>query len=366
MKNKRIRIFAVLFIALTFLASASLAYGASSLYSVRDEKIEIELPDEWTIVEEDVSNSEGMAEKILTASVEQSNYMLDLNVFFIKEDTDDYIYFLEDKPAAMYYYDTYGKDIVEEFYADRGDYELLSLSEPEVYDGEWISFLKITATVQNAGGPPYEELIYLTAANVTVHKLLIFSTHDQSYGAAEIEAAAEPIVESFYDYGYDEEMLGISEEDEPEQSGNAGPIIMALYILIPIIVIGTIIAKGVAKSKSKRKETDGLHIDKAQSINTNTNRKTKDRAGKWKAAGKAAFSNSKTSDTFKTSDTLEGKLSAKDRSHSPDTLVRSAEQRTIHSDAGTKYVECLKTLHKSGLLTKEELREMIDKYEGRR
>ncbi|MDO4545075.1 MAG: hypothetical protein Q4C25_02865, partial [Bacillota bacterium] len=249
-------------LALTLVLGTAVCSYAE-LQNLRDGDVDIELPAGWYYEEIDASESEGhYAEHILTADDEDTDSPLSLDIFFVAEESDYYLY-MDGREEAWEYYAQYGQTVLTEFYESLEGYQLISASDPGYFDGEWIDYAVITATVsadinEDGAAETFEELIYLTASEQMVHKLLIFSGYDPNYPAADMTETAEPIVDSFYDYGYDEVMLGIDgdyydygyEDDYSGSDGISFDAIIAIFTgLIPIMVITGV---GVAVIKKKK------------------------------------------------------------------------------------------------------------------
>lgn len=419
MKNKRQKIFTAIIMVMVFVASASFVSAKS--YDLRNDtsdSVTVELPDDWEMSEVAASQGDGSNEQIMYAYNEKDDSsFMDLSIFFMTRPYDEYIYFYSDQYGATSYYEKYGKGILEEYYSEHTDSELVSLGDAEYYGGEWNGFLKVSAVVNRdikGEKKQGEELIYLTATDSIANELLVFSGYDTSgtpYTAAQMEDTARPIVESFYDRGYGSQMLGEDSYDSKYADDYADgsdtsqvdftAILKALGGLLPLIVIAGSFIITIIKAKNKKRSSDDFTVqgfkkktEKKQSLEKQlfSPRNTARHESRWdKTKPDKARSNEARLDKGHADNSRPETRSNKtwldkvrlDKAQSGKTDGRTftgwqPSKRTqgdagsigtagrAGSDAGAKYIECLHTLYKSGLLTKSELGQMIDKYEKRR
>ncbi|HIU26112.1 MAG TPA: hypothetical protein IAC50_06450 [Candidatus Copromorpha excrementigallinarum] len=329
-------------------------FGAEAVY-LRDDLINLELPDGWNWEEADPSESSGRFERIVRCDSGSGDPYTELNIYFSVEEISDYIYFNEDYQEALTYYDDYGESAIRDFYSENGDFSLVSLSEPETVQTEWIMYLKVVADLRgdldgNGTGEDFQQLIYITASESVVNKLLVFSGNSASYRAEDMDAAALSIADSFYDFGYDEELSGISDASSPEDDSYqdqgegsagyyAGYIVGGIFAaLIPfLIVIAVIVLIVVSRRRARRKAgAKASSKDRWRQNRKEENKRRKEEFRRRKARRDAA------------------EAAAPEGSYRENVPLKAPE--------GDRYVESLRTLRKSGLLTREEMDEMVNKY----
>ncbi len=339
---------------------------ADEYYDFRDGDINLVLPDNWEVREVEAQDSEGKpCEHILTAreTGTDSEQALNLDVYFSYDEVsdDEYFYLSGDEETAMEYYELYGEEAVENLYIDcllrDSSSSGISLEQAEFFDGEWNGFLKVGVYVQaDIDGDRKEEnrsdVVYITAAmtddsNYVVNEMLVFSNAAAAGSGDFDRSVIESIADGFYDYGYDTEMTkDYSTDGYYENSGISAGEFMAdiMSAIIPIIIL---IAAAVAavKFRSKRKNGTGdfaLAKDDSSWVNVAPQAKAGRKAGKTKKLSKANLANS------------------------GQTVYKTAQSWDLVNDEVERgYMESLKTLYKSGLLTKNEMNEMIEKHRQR-
>ncbi|MGN0703264.1 MAG: hypothetical protein ACI4LD_01760, partial [Lentihominibacter sp.] len=239
---------AVLGIIMVF-ASASAAF-ADTYYNVRDDRIELYMPESWDV--EEYNEEEVLPEKfsyILDAY--DSDTGMSLRMYYVYEEADEYIYLGSSEDEVMSYYDDYGKSTVERLCREERAYENAVTSQPEFFDGEWNSFAVVDADLDNDG--TWDEKIYLTAcmsedSEYLVHSILEFGSADGSGLTAQDKEQAESIANKFFDYDYYNIICSAQSDDSDDVSDIAGVIM----ILFPAVIFIMTVAAAVNKRRKSR------------------------------------------------------------------------------------------------------------------
>lgn len=344
-RKARRRIMTLCAVLLT-LSMTLCAYGEDEYYDFRDDMINLILPDDWDVTEIAPEDSEGeIAEQILTAQEEDAKQPIRLDVYFSYSalDDDEYFYFHGDEEEAMEYYSLYGEDAVEDFYeneAMESAYGEISYGDPEFFDGEWIGFLKMPVTVKldtDGGTKSRSDMVYLTASTTenngyVVHKMLIFSNDSAAAFDDQASGTIEKIADGFFDYGYDTQMTGderpmvLYEEDDYNIEDAVGQIILSLLPLAIIVVVGGAAVRILLKRKGVNQSGYANNIN---------------------ASAKRTY----------------GQKTRPPQQRRQTVNINTAAAGSGDVEKG--YMESLKTLYKSGLLTKAEMNEMIEKHQAR-
>lgn len=316
--------------------SAVFALEGGMYHDFRDGEISLYLPESWSSEEISTAESrEKQYEKLLEAWDDTGESGLHLDMYIMAEEVlrNDYVYFDDDEDAALEYYEDYGSTALDELYFERLDSEAGSgiltstwgAEWPVFFDGQLNGFLvtEMKGNVQYEAMPPedLEHTIYLTAkmtddSELVVHNILVFHNDDDTALTEQQAQLAQEIADEFYDYGYGDRMTGAKPDDSMwgaglgMSSGDEMDVIMTLLIGIVSILAPLGIIVGVIVIIAKR------------------------------AAGRTG-------------------QKAERRS--------TVQMRTREAESAEKrYFESLQTLHKAGLLTKEELRDMLERHERSR
>ena len=349
-KKTGLRCIAV-FLCISLIIAMTVCVYADEYYDIRDGDISMTFPDGWEVTEIDPYDSNDKPyEHIVNAKAPQTddpNGKLQLDMYFYCDvpSDDEYIYLSGDEAAAMDYYDKYGElaiaDIVYKTeYEQYGDVDL-SCGEAEFFDGEWDGFLRVpvdvTADVNGDGkAESYRDLVYITASttdneNYVVSKILVFHNDGDFFAYTKWQETSEDIADEFYDYDYDNNMTG----DGADYSGDyvsemdIGEIIeRILSAVVPLLAIASIVVALVRKLPGK----SGKRVNRRKAAN-NTDMQTRPSVEKEKPK----------------------------KPRKPEF----AKMPVCTNDAEQRYMESLKTLYKSGLLTRSEMNEMIEKHQRR-
>ncbi len=353
-----------LILALVMVMLTSVNSYAGNYEDFRDGDISMTFPDGWTFEETDVLESEGMyAEEIFRAEEENGNMMMDLQYVADEVQNDDYIY-LDSQDELDYYYENYGYDTVQELYIDLGCEENLKITESASYFGEYHGYiiLKVSYDYED---DYVNELVYLTAQmtrddKILVHSIFAFYNEDDTVLTSEQQETAEDIVDGYYDYGYRNEFAGVKEDYygyDSNSLGNFGDeiveilsvVISILIMLLPFIIIVVIIIF-VKKRKS------------GGTINTPVMRGLKDKlSGIQEELNLKAENFSYKPAAAESTPVRQASVQKPKRVTQPKDTRKMYEQE--RSNAEIRYRESLKTLHKSGLLTKSEMDDMLERHQ---
>lgn len=146
------------------LISCSAAVYADTYHDLRDDEIELLLPDSWACDEIDKDLSEGMSyEWIVEAydgTIEDSDMWLELYYMH------DFIggveeYSITEAEDAMEYFDLYGKAALETLYEELDWGGTVEIGTPLFYDGEMSSQLMVPVEGVYGDGSDFYNLIFL-------------------------------------------------------------------------------------------------------------------------------------------------------------------------------------------------------------
>ncbi len=355
------RVFTAVLLVLMILQifSAEKVY-AEELHYVRDNNIDFYLPDGWD-VEEIAPEESSESEFEFISSSNGDGVVFDL--YYHIGETSEPIYFDGGNGDAERYYEEQGRDLMERFYDEKYPGERVTVAEPELVDTTWDTYLKIRVTVES-GEDQGEQLIYFSARNSidytyeddsieTVDRILLFRNH-QGGGmtADQLDEWAGPIAEEYYDFGYDDMLMGDMESSSfgDTYDSDGGTDMGAIFsnivsILVPVIIVIVIfVAISAAKKRVRRGRSSYPKAGLQQmSLSPGTQGRRK--------AKRAEAEREKAKRT-------KGKRAKGSVERSRD--IGSAVRREAR---GSGYISSLETLRKSGLVTREEMQELLDKYE---
>lgn len=382
MKQRNLtRITVFLCMLLLISATAAGAYAETYYFECRDGGISIYKEsgwDSWQIAEVDKTESSGKPfEHIMTAAENGISDPLMFDIYFSADAmTDgDYVYFYSDENDALDYYDKYGKNALVQLYteqiasADPG--AQITYGTPVFTEYQWNSFLKtdIVMTADLDGDGQQEsrtDTVFLTAsmtsnANFVINEVLVFHngyglqlTQDQQDTAAEI-------VDEFSEYGYGDDMTGDHSDDavyyaDGISDGAIGAMAIftvAIVLIIAAAVVAVILRRRKMNGGSAGTQfrmpgssgTSGMHA--AQSSAKRRDRKLRDLHDAHRdnidRSGRAAGA-------------------ARERRARQSSSAGAVMQQAVSSDE-QRYLDSLKTLYKSGLLTRAEMNEMIERHQ---
>ena len=382
MKQRNLtRITVFLCMLLLIFATASGAYAETYYFECRDGRIRIYREsgwDSWQIAEVDKAESSGNPfEHIMTAAESGSIDPLMFDIYFSDAAAldGDYVYFYGDENDALDYYDKYGKNALVQLYAEQiasADPDAqITYGTPVFTEYQWNSFLKtdvvMTADLDGDGHQESRaDTVFLTAsmtsdANFVINEVLVFHngyglqlTQDQQDTAAEI-------VDEFSEYGYGDDMTGDNSGDavyyaDGISDGAIGAMVIftvAIVLIIAAAVVAVILRRRKMNGGSAGTQfrmpgssgTSGMHT--AQSSAKRRNRKLRDLHDAHRdhidRSGRAAGA-------------------ARERRARQSSSAGAVMQQAVSSDE-QRYLDSLKTLYKSGLLTRAEMNEMIERHQ---
>ena len=382
MKQRNLtRITVFLCMLLLIFATASGAYAETYYFECRDGRISIYREsgwDSWQIAEVDKAESSGNPfEHIMTAAESGSIDPLMFDIYFSDAAAldGDYVYFYGDENDALDYYDKYGINALVQLYAEQiasADPDAqITYGTPVFTEYQWNSFLKtdvvMTADLDGDGHQESRaDTVFLTAsmtsdANFVINEVLVFHngyglqlTQDQQDTAAEI-------VDEFSEYGYGDDMTGDNSGDavyyaDGISDGAIGAMVIftvAIVLIIAAAVVAVILRRRKMNGGSAGTQfrmpgssgTSGMHT--AQSSAKRRNRKLRDLHDAHRdhidRSGRAAGA-------------------ARERRARQSSSAGAVMQQAVSSDE-QRYLDSLKTLYKSGLLTRAEMNEMIERHQ---
>ena len=336
MKQKNLtRISVFLCMLLLMFSSASSAYAETDHYECRDGRISIYKEsgwDSWQITEVDKAESSGRPfEHIMTAEENGSTDTLMFDMYFSADAAldGDYVYLYGDENEALDYYDKYGKNALVQLYteqiasADPG--AQITYGTPAFTEYQRNSFLKTDIVIRSdIDGDGQQEnrtdTVFLTASmtsngNFVINEALVF--HNGYYGmqlTQEQQDTAAEIVDGFFEYGYGDDMTGDNSGDAvyyAEGISDGAIAAMVLFTVVIVLIIAVIVIVIILR---RRKMSS-------------------------RAAG-----------------------AARERRARQSSSTGAVTQQAVSSDE-QRYLDSLKTLYKSGLLTRAEMNEMIERHQ---
>lgn len=332
-------------IAITFALSGTVISYAEEYYDLRDGNIALTFPDGWECDEIDEDLSDDMeSEQIAIARDNSGKSELSMNMYYADDDVVEYEWFYlgSDADEIMEYFDSYGKAAVERLYTERG-FASVSIGEPGVFEGEYNNFLTVPVSTTAADGTAISDIVYLTCdmtndGEEVIHQMLRFYNAD---GTAITESEVKDIgiiANDFYDYGYgDDSENYYNDDDYSSDFSEVFDIILGLIVmLIPLIIVVIVIVKIARKKKNA-------------------------------FLGTAGGSRKRSKDDFsvgfrkKRSDSDKGKFRRADEDNMQPN--KHPHDHIRPSNAEERYMESLNSLRKSGLLTKEEMQDMLERHE---
>ena len=388
-----ISVIAVMAVLAAMLAAPMAVFGDET-WMFRDDRIKADFPegevtecDSMTVDSDEVRNFEKIAEAVL----DDERGTMVAGIYFIADESSDgdYYYLSSDSEEADDYYVNYGEKAIREMYSNIEDSKLVSLIQDGQYVSDWYTFIRVIADVKTGSGI-HSEAIYLTAASTdsyTVSKAIVLSPAEGSVlSADDMEDMAKPVIDSFFDYGYDGVMVGESYDDEYasddyDSDFDAGNIMNTLIAAAAILSAVAALVSAVKKKRRENSETlnrgnmttgtsqrqeavssashDGRTADSRSSSAKpadRTGRRAKTGQSSGQGRGRAAEQTDRIREKVRSASAAASK--DKDRS-------RSVEYSMSRSD-DSGYINSLQTLYRSGLLTKKEMNEMIEKHSKRK
>lgn len=341
---------------------AAVAVYAGSYYDGREGDISLYLPDGWNFQEIDKTDDADPAyEKILESHDASGKTMLHFDLYYMQGETADGEYFYLDgsEEEAMLYYEQYGMAAIESFYGNLPNTASFTVGEAEFWDGEWNGFLVVQVTGDLApddGGQShtFADTVYLTCRmagteDVIVHNLLVFYNEDRTPITDKSADSVREIADEFYDFGYSDRLAGVSDSTYSDEWGDDNDISEIIGAAIPVLVSLGIFVIGFAKKRAAAKKQPS---DQITGKLGGTERK-KQRRHKTPSKPKA--------DNVKAHDHVRDILQINQTYRQEGGKSPAVQKRCLDSES--RYLQSLETLRKSGLLTKEEMREMVQRHE---
>lgn len=333
-------------IAITFVLSGAVISYAERYYELRNDDISLDLPDDWECDEIDEEFTDDMdCEQIAVAHDNSGKSELAMDMYYSDDDVGEYEWFYigSDADGVMEYFDKYGKAAVERLYEEIC-FGSVSIGEPGVFEGDYNNFLTVPVNAKTPDGTATSDVVYLTCDMTdddeeVIHKMLRFYNAD---GASVTESETEvigSIVNNFRDIGYGDDSEpyynDYNDDDYDSDSDAFGAIIGFIVLVIPLVIVVVIIVKVVNKKKNA-----------------------------FEASTESSRSRSK--DDFSAGFRKKRSDFEKQKYRRTHDNVKPNEHPHDHirpSNAEERYMESLRTLRKSGLLTKEEMQDMFERHE---
>lgn len=327
--------------------SAVKVYGEEFHY-VRDNDIDFYLPDGWDVEEIAPEESSGSSFEAILYSFGDG---MTFDVYYHKGETEDFVYFYGEDSDAASYYENQGRTVVENLYNEIYPESQVTLGSYELFEGDWDTYVKTDVNISGGSGAG-TQIVYFTAKNSMtdtadsetkqiVDRILIFGSENGEATAEELDEIAESVANEYYDFGYDDYLMGYSgpEEDDSSYYDNADygqtafqNVIGILSTLIPFIVLAVVFIIIFRRVRKRRNSLTRGYSSNREKNTYSKKYKTKDR----------------------------NKKAEKDR-HNPDYIPAATDKKLSRREES--YIRSLKTLRDSGLVTKSEMRELLEKYE---
>lgn len=396
-KRRMISVIAVVAVLAAMLAAPMAVFGEET-WMFRDNFIKADFPDgevtecdSMDIDTDEVRTFEKIAEAVLT----DDRGTVDTGIYFIADESSDgdYYYLSSDSEEADDYYANYGEKAIREMYSNIEDSKLVSLTRDGQYVSEWYTFVKVIADVKTGSGT-HREAIYLTAASTdsyTVSKAIVLSPAEGSLlSADDMEDMAKPVIDSFFDYGYDGDMVGepIDDEyisDDFDSSFDAGNVINTL--IAAAVILSAVAAFTAAVKKKRRENSEALSRGNTAADTIQRREMTASASYDSRPAGsrerKGSHSRASAAKPAERTGTTAGQAAGHGSGRAAEQMDRIREKVRSTSPAAAKdkdtgssyrasrsddsgYINSLQTLYRSGLLTKKEMNEMIEKHSKRK
>ncbi len=344
------RLTALLAVLLVMVSGSAVVY-ADTYHELRDTEIELLLPDSWEYDEIEKSLSEGYSYEWIAdvyENVSDDNglwmglyYMHDFiggaEVCNITGDDD-----------GQEYFDLYGKAAIETLYDELDWGESIEFGEVSLYEGEYGDQLMVPIEGDYGDGTTFYHVIYLDCETVyeenedgeraVVHMIKMFYRGDELLMDEADIKTAEEIADNFYDYGYYEN--GYFGKDD----GIGSEIFDFILTILPFVVlIPGMIAAGIKKLPDLLGESDS-----ASKKNKQEKKKPTPMPAEKKSFGKKRRK----------------QMTAETKRLERKPAVSSGPKKAMTSEE--RYLQSLHTLRKSGLLTREEMADMLERHERNR
>lgn len=348
--RKTLKRLTALLAVLLVMASGSAVVYADTYHELRDTEIELLLPESWECDEVDRSISEGYSYEWIAETYED-----------IDDDSELWmdLYYMHDfiggtevcnitgDDDGQEYFDLYGRDAIETLYDELDWGESIEFGEVSLYEGEYGDQLMVPIKGDYGDGTVFDNVIYLDCetvyeanedgARAVVHMIKMFYRSDElPMDAADIKTAEE-IADNFYDYGY-------YEKGYFGKGGMGSEIFDFILTILPFVVlIPGMIAAGIKKLPDLLGESDS-----ASKKNKQEKKKPTPMPAEKKSFGKKRRK----------------QMTAEIKRLERKPAVSSGPKKAMTSEE--RYLQSLHTLRKSGLLTREEMADMLERHERNR
>lgn len=268
-----------------------------------DDGIWSEVPEGWSY-DEDIYDQDSYRH-IAAVYNDESSY----DIWYCNDNAYDYSQFYSEE-GALDYFNTFGDSVLTDFLYSQGYYNI-SYNEPEYFAGDYQDFIKVK--VETDAGKEY---VYITCSAYDSASILYM--HPNGH-----KIHPDKIAKSFCDYSYTENLKN-SGGSHISEFFNDGEW---FDVLVPaVVIIGAIVS--VLKSLlGERKEKKAKEISSVNEVKRVVKR-----------------------------------IKPSEGHHEKDT--EGGVKQTAYT--GCTYEDSLRTLYKSGLLTRQQLNEMLEKHNGGR
>jgi len=380
--RRRRRIFALLGVFL--ILTGTCPVFAAGLTTFRDGNIEFNVPNEWTFDEFSVET-----DKYDKYEVEQI-----IDAYPSEGDTWLYVYYIAEKTANVYdgsfvgsegtalgYYEEYGKPFIEWYFNEHWAIPNVKVSEPVYFSGEWENYIYVDIEY-TGGGETCKLRGYLTASGYSAAESIVHIFQLYELGTTDDVSLSETIADGFDDYDYGEVLCGIRTLDEDWEANDDsdeedGAFDFLMTFAVPIIIA---IVSIIAKIKGENDDIDENESEEdpfeqiAEKVRQREVKQAERKAAKQQKKAEKQLATGALEKTkekrFVFKKAVDDRELFKERSAKPGQKRAAAPVRKTTTkriaeyelQAEQRYIASLETLRKSGLLTKEEMQEMIDKH----
>jgi len=339
-----------LFVVLLVMVSGSAVAYADTYHGLRDDNIDLLLPDSWECEEVDKFTSEGESYEWIAETHEgisdDSELWMDLYYMHDIIGGADVCNITGDDDGQEYF-DLYGKAAIETLYDELDWGESIEFGEVSLYEGEYGDQLMVPIKGDYGDGTVFDNVIYLDCETVyeanedgkraVVHMIKMFYRGDELPMDAEDIKTAEEIADNFYDYGY-------YEKGYFGKGGMGSELFDFILTILPFVVlIPGMIAAGIKKLPDLLGESDSV-----SKKNKQKKKKPTPMPAEESSFGKKGRK----------------QMTAEIKRFERKPAVSSSPKKAMSSEE--RYMESLHTLRKSGLLTREEMADMLERHERNR
>lgn len=334
--SRKIFIIGIIACLLPLFSAGVFAYDENDEWvSLRDGDISLYVPRETDIEEYE---DDGGHIATFSLKMDDGNAVQTDLYFTAVQDDSEYVYFNGKKEEGYSYYYHWGEDAIKEVYDESSedhDFELTKIEKKDFYQGNYVSFVRAEAELENEKTDETRyDAIYITGntagGDYIVSRVFIFRNGSSKVSGTykEIE---ESMLQDYYDF-YDDNFVGAdtgsdSTQNDGNDSFNSDSALDVFLDIAPVLVIAAVLF-GIWL---RRKRYAGEHQHKA--------RETRIDGGTLKRFNPLK----KISSESKTEEKLCGDF-------------------VPATDAEERYYQSLLTLRKSGLLTRAEMSEMLQKH----